>query len=478
MAINKLSAKKEEVRRQMDNIAGQREKWLKRNSYYYRDLNIFFRHNIPVNSSILEIGCGTGDLLNSLRPRRGAGIDISSEMIKNAKQKFPRLEFLEMDAENIEINEKFDYIIISDTLGYFEDIQKVFKETKKVADSNTRIIITFHNFLWTPFLKLAEILRLKMPQNRLNWLNRDDIVNLLYLEGYDVIKSGKRFLVPKSIPLISKLINKYIANLPIINSLCFTGFIIARPMPWLAENHKNKTVSVIIPARNEQGNIENAILRTPLMGEHTEFIFIEGNSTDDTYKEIIRVSEKYKDKYDIKYSKQDGKGKNDAVRKGFSLASGEILMILDSDLTVPPEELPKFYEAIASGKGEFINGSRLVYPVEKEAMRFLNMLGNKFFSVMISWLLSQKLKDTFCGTKVISKKNYDKLIVGRLYFGEFDQFGDLDLIFGSAKLNFKIVEVPIRYKARLYGETKMTRFKHGWLFLKMVVFAMNKIKFI
>lgn len=478
MEYNKLSAKKQEVRRRMDNTAGEREKWLKKNSYYYRDLNIFFRHNILAHSSILEIGCGTGDLLNSLKPKRGVGIDISSEMIKNAKQKFPHLEFLEMDAENVEINEKFDYIVISDTLGYFEDIQKVFREIKKIVGGETRVIITFHSFLWTPFLRLAEILRLKMPQNRLNWLNRDDIVNLLSLEGYDVIKSGKRFLMPKKIPLLSNLINKYIANLPIINSLCFTGFIIARPISWLTDNDKNKTVSVIIPARNEAGNIENAILRTPPLGRSTEFIFIEGNSADDTYNEIIRVSEKYKGQYNIKYSKQDGRGKGDAVRKGFNMASGEILMILDSDLTVPPEELLKFYEAIASGKGEFINGSRLVYPVEKEAMPFLNMLGNKFFSVAISWLLGQKLKDTFCGTKVISKKNYDRLAVSRLYFGEFDQFGDLDLIFGSAKLNLKIVEVPIRYKARSYGETKMAPFKQGWLFLKMILFAMDKIKFI
>jgi glycosyltransferase involved in cell wall biosynthesis len=213
------------------------------------------------------------------------------------------------------------------------------------------------------------------------------------------------------------------------------------------------------------------------MGAHTEFIFIEGHSSDGTLDEIKRVAEKYKDKFDIKYATQDGKGKGDAVRKGFAMASGDILMILDADLTTPPEDMPKFFNALASGKGEFINGTRLVYPLEDESMRSLNILGNKFFSLMFSWLLGQRLKDTLCGTKVISKKNYEKLIANRGYFGDFDPFGDFDLIFGAAKLNLKIVEIPVRYQAREYGSTNISRFRHGWLLIKMVVFAMNKIKF-
>ena len=214
------------------------------------------------------------------------------------------------------------------------------------------------------------------------------------------------------------------------------------------------------------------------MGKHTEIIFVEGNSTDDTFDEIQRIYEKYKDQRDIKYIRQDGKGKCDAVRKGFSIATGDILFILDADLTVSPEDLPKFFDAIASGKGEYINGSRLVYPMEKEAMRLLNIFGNKFFSMMFSWILGQRIKDTLCGTKVLSKDNYLKLSENRKYFGEFDPFGDFDLIFGSAKLNLKFIEIPIRYKARKYGETNISRFKHGWLLLKMVFYAINKIKFI
>ena len=237
-------------------------------------------------------------------------------------------------------------------------------------------------------------------------------------------------------------------------------------------------MTVVVPARNEKGNIENVVRRIPKMGSHTEIIFIEGGSNDDTLAELKRICDRYSDVLDVKYAVQDGKGKGDAVRKGFSMAKGDILMILDADLTVPPEELPKFYNAIATGCGEFINGSRLVYPLEEEAMRALNILGNKFFSLAFTWLLSQDLKDTLCGTKVMFKRHYEELINGRSYFGDFDPFGDFDLILGAAKLNLKIVEVPIRYRAREYGYTNISRFHHGWLLLRMVFFAMHKVKFV
>jgi ubiquinone/menaquinone biosynthesis C-methylase UbiE len=470
-----ISPEKERVASDSDKIAVRRMDFINKNKYYYKDLVKFLKYNVPEKSRILEVGCGNGYLMDKLSPERGVGIDISEKMIGVAREKYPNLKFYQMDGENIILEEKFDYIIISDSLGYFEDIQKLFRELKKVSNPSTRIIITFHNFIWSPFLKLAELLRMKMPQRRLNWLNKEDIINLLYVENFDIVNTGKRFLFPKKIFLFSDFINKYIAQLPLINNLCLTGYIIGR---LNSGEDKQYSVSVVVPARNEKGNIENAIKRMSRMGSHTEIIFVEGNSTDDTLGEIKRVYEKYKDNYDIKYTVQVGRGKGDAVRDGFAMAKGDILMILDADLTVPPEDLPKFYDAIAAGKGEYINGSRLVYPMEKEAMRSLNIIANNFFSIMFSWLLGQRIKDTLCGTKVISKDNYKKLIANRKYFGEFDPFGDFDLIFGAAKLNLKFVEIPIKYRAREYGSTNISRFRHGWLLLKMLFFALKKIKFI
>lgn len=476
--MEKLSHNKKRVLEAMEKLAPLRDKYIRRNRYYYKNLRNFFKFNIPEGSRVAEIGCGTGYLLNSLNPSHGLGIDFSPSMIEIARQNYPHLNFEVMDAEQLSIEEKFDYIVISDTLGYLEDIQQAFAEMKKMVHPGTRILISYQNFLWEPALWLAQKLRIKMPHPRLNWLNRGDVINLLQLEGFDVIKWGRRFLLPVNIPIFSWFVNKYIANLPIFNSLCLTGFTIARLPDVRPEKNADFSVSVIIPARNEKGNIEAAVLRVPEMGKHTEIIFVEGNSTDDTLEEIKRICEVYKDRRDIKYLVQEGKGKGDAVRKGYDHATGDILMILDADLTVPPEDLPKFYEAIATGKGEYINGTRLVYPMEDEAMRALNIMGNKFFSVMFSWLLGQRIKDTLCGTKVLTAENYRKLAANRAYFGNFDPFGDFDLIFGSSKLNLKLVEVPIRYRARIYGDTNISRFRHGWLLLKMVAYASNKIKFV
>lgn len=266
--------------------------------------------------------------------------------------------------------------------------------------------------------------------------------------------------------------------MPIIRHLSINQYSFAKPHQEVEHWENRFSTSIVIPARNESGNIENALLRMPAFGKHQEIIFVEGNSTDDTWATIQRIAEEYKDRFDIKILQQDGKGKGNAVRNGFAVATGDILMILDADLTVPPEDLPKFYNAIASGKGDFVNGSRLVYPMEKKAMRFLNLLGNKFFSLLFSWLLERPFKDTLCGTKVIFRTDYYRLIANRKFFGDFDPFGDFDLIFGAFKLNLKIVEVPIRYRERTYGDTNISRFKHGFILLQMCAFAARKLKFI
>lgn len=474
--MKKYPANKAGVLEACEQIAPKRDRYIRRNWYYYRNLTHFYRYNIPVGSSVIEIGCGTGFLLNAIKPGNGLGIDFSPAMIAAARRNYPHLRFEVADVEHQLPDETFDFVVISDTLGYLADIQAAFNKIKGVIHPGTRIIITYHSFLWEPLMWLVQVLGLKMPHRRLNWLNRDDLINLLHLEGYDVIKTGRRFLMPLYIPLISWFFNKYVAHLPLFNSLCLTGTIVARTevaQPVISQ----PVVSVIIPARNERGNIEEAVKRVPEMGARTEIIFVEGNSSDATLDEIKRVCAAYSSARDVKYLVQDGKGKGDAVRKGFDAASGDYLMILDADLTVAPEDLPRFFNAIHTGRGEYINGTRLVYPMEKEAMRTLNLMGNKFFSVMFSWILGQRIKDTLCGTKVLSAANYRQLAANRHYFGNFDPFGDFDLIFGASKMNLKLIEVPIRYRARTYGDTNISRFKHGWLLLKMVVYASLKIKF-
>ena len=464
-----------DLQQHFDAIAPKRRAWKKRNYYYHESIEAFFRFLVPENRKVLELGSGTGELLVALKPSYGVGIDISAGMTALAKDAFPNINFRQGNAEDPltwDIKGTFDYIIMSDLVGHLEDIQKTLENLKDFCSTHTRIIVSYYNFLWEPVLKLAEFFNLKTPTNAGNWLSPEDIENLLLLSGFGTIKEERRLIFPKKVPFLHKII-EFIGSLPLINRLCLSNYIVARP---LDENSvPEKSVSVIIPCKNEKGNIENAVKRLPDLGSHTEIIFIDGHSTDGTPDEIRRIMGLFPDK-DIKFLNQEGRGKGDAVRKAFEQAQADILMILDADLTVPPEEIPKFYNALASGKGEFINGSRLVYPMEEEAMRFLNMLGNKFFSLVFSWLLSQRIKDTLCGTKVISRENYMAISANRHYFGDFDPFGDFDLLFGASKLNLRIVEIPIRYRARQYGETQISRFKHGLLLMKMCFFAVRKMK--
>ncbi|MDY7036855.1 MAG: glycosyltransferase [Thermodesulfobacteriota bacterium] len=464
----------EEIIKRFDALAEKRQYWRERNRYYYDDQERYFRFLVPEGLSILELGCGTGDLLHALKPKRGVGIDFSQGMLKIARTRYPDLEFQEADIEHIgDWQETFDVLIMSDMIGHLQDIEETFRGLRAFCNSNTRIIISYYNFLWEPILKAGEIFNLKMPQQYQNWLASEDICNLLSLAQFQVVKSESRLLIPKRIPWFSDFVNRYFSSLPGIRRLCLTRYIVARAIQL--REKKAFSTTIMIPCRNEKGNIKAAIERIPSFGEHQEIIFVDGHSTDGTREKIERVIQEYPHK-DIKLMLQDGRGKGDAVRKGFSAAKCDILMILDADLTMPPEDLPKFYHALSEDHGEFINGSRLVYPMEKQAMRVLNLIGNKFFSIMFSWILNQRFKDTLCGTKALFRKDYEKIRAHRNYFGEFDPFGDFDLIFGAVKQNLKVVEVPIRYRERTYGRTNIKRFTHGWLLLKMTIFAYRKIK--
>jgi ubiquinone/menaquinone biosynthesis C-methylase UbiE len=460
-----------------DSIADRWDRWKKRNRYYHTSVERLLQFLVTPRSSVLEIGCATGDLLHAVQPTEGVGVDISPAMIHLAQKKYPHYAFHVMNAEELLLNQKFDYVVLSDLVGHLYDIQRTFEKTRTVMTSRSRLVITYYNFMWEPILLLAEELFMKTPQPRQNWINTHDLHNLLDLADFEIIRSGYRLLLPKYIPIISWLLNKYLSQLPLLRKLCVVRFIVARPR--IQEMHPERfSVSVIIPARNERGNIEKAVQRIPAMGSKTEIIFVEGGSKDGTLDEVKRVVETYGKKNVLSYYVQSGIGKANAVREGFAQATGDILMILDADLTVAPEDLPKFYHAIAANRGEFVNGSRLVYPMEKQAMRFLNLLGNKFFSIMFTYLLDQKFKDTLCGTKVLFKSDYEKISANRSYFGEFDPFGDFDLIFGAAKQNMKIVEMPIRYADRTYGETNIQRWRHGLLLLKMVLVAARRLKFV
>ena len=448
------------------------------NAAYREDDRKFMRFLIPPGKRVLELGCGIGELLAALEPSYGVGVDFSANTIAEATRLHPGLHFVPGDVESpatlAGIEGPFDYIVIADTIGMFEDIDGTLRLVHHLCTPSTRIIISYYSHLWEPILKLAELVNLRSKRPKINYIATVDFLNLMDIADFEVISQEQRQLIPLRWFGIGPFVNRFIAPLPGIRALCLRTYLVGRPV--LKFPDRKFSVSIVIPCRNEKGNIENAILRMPKFAAKQEILFVEGNSSDGTFEECERVRDAYKDSWDIKVMKQDGKGKGDAVRKGFAAATGDVLMILDADLTMPPEALPKYHDLIETGKAEFVNGTRLIYPMENEAMRPLNFIANRCFAYLFSYLVNTRLTDTLCGTKVLLRKDYEVLARERDYFGNFDPFGDFDLIFGAAKQNLKIVETPIHYKPRTFGETQISRFRDGWLLLKMVWFAYRKLK--
>ena len=469
------------LRKYFDEFAVVRDQWRQRNRGYHLELVRRYRYHVQPGSSVLEMGCSTGDLLAALEPARGVGVDLSPAMIERARAKYPQLEFICDAAETVALNRRtFDYIILSDLLGYSYDIAALFRRLRAHCHARTQIVINMHSHLWQPVLAAAEALGLKYRQPIINWVTREDVANMGALAGFEVVQSYITTLLPKRVPLLSAFCNRVLAPFAPFRWFCLVSWITLRlPMHPLKKNGSDEpaepTVTVICPCRNEAGNIPAIAERLPKMGRHMELIYIEGHSRDGTLEACHRTKTAHPE-MDISVYQQTGEGKKDAVWLGFSKARGDIVMILDADMTVAPEDLTAFYETLVSGRAEFVNGCRLVYPMEGQAMRFLNLVGNKLFSWFFSFIIGQPIKDTLCGTKALLRSDVQRILAGQSYFGAFDPFGDFDLIFGAAKLGLKIMDLPIRYRDRTYGTTQISRFRHGQLLLRMCGFGLVRIK--
>ncbi len=461
------------IREKNNSIAQQREGWIKRNPYYYSEVLKSLRFIISEGSTVLHVRCSTGFLLNELKPSVGVGIDDSDKQIEIASAAYPGLTFHHQSPERPKVEGIFDYIIIS-SVEDIVDLKAMLDGLKQNATRATRFILLHYNYLWHPLVQLAETLHLKIPQRLHNWLSLNDINNILHLSYYEPVHTKKIVLFPFYIPLLSYALNRFVARFPLLRELTMTRLTVARLLDIKTDEY---SVTVVVPCKNEVGNIENAVTRIPEMGKGTEIIFGDDNSTDGTKEKVQEMIKKYPNR-NIKVFDGPGICKAENVWTCFDQAGGDILMILDADLTVIPEELPYFYEAITRNYGEFINGSRLVYPMHRDAMKPVNMLGNKFFSTLFSYILDTKIKDTLCGTKVLWREDYRKIKKLRGTWGIQDRWGDYELIFGAAKQHLKHIDLPVHYMDRTYGETKMTnRFRNGWIMLRMSLISLMKIKF-
>jgi hypothetical protein len=445
-----------------------------RYSYYHDDTLAFFQNVIQHDSRVLVIGCDVGDLASRLQAAEVCVMDLDAESA--GRFSHPSVRAVDDLSKALE-QTAFDYVLLPYTLQYLENIQVFLETLRSGLKKEARVVVLGYNFLWAPMIKLAQRLGLKTPTPDLNWLSPRDVRNLFDLTRLQSITEGGRCLLPFSLPLISRWVNMFLAPLPFIRQLCQKSFAVARVLPGPMEG-KGLSVSVVVPARNEAGNIEPLMNLLPRLGARCELIFIEGHSTDNTWEEIQRQTQNHarRGEFEIQVMQQTGEGKADAVRQGFARATGDILMILDSDLSVRPKDLGLFYNALVSGAADFVNGSRLVYKMENEAMQILNLFFNSQFGLFVSWLIGQSVKDTLCGTKVLFRKDY--LRIQRAYpeLSKRDPFGDFELLFGAGRLCLKICDAPVAYKQRTYGSTNIRRFRHGWQLLKMCLASWPELK--
>lgn len=474
-----LDARRKRAHQHLSGLAGRRENWIKQNAYYYGMLGHLLGFIIAPQKRVLSVR-GNARQLADVKPSAGVLVEICEEIVTVARKEHPELTFRIAHpdtadfAEQFGNSEKFDYIIfncVDDTA----DIEAALKNLRHLSTPETRLIVVSYNPLWAPVFTLAEKLGLKLPELEQNWLSKIDIINFLETCGYECLKSYPSVFLPKYVPLLSGFLNGFCARLPGLNRLSMLQVYTARLVPEAIDPEKLK-VSVIIPCKDEQGNIASAVERMPKLGGRTEIIFCDDKSTDGTVEEIQRMQALHSGK-DIRLVAGPGICKSQNVWAGFRAATGDVLMILDADLTTMPEELPSFLELLCSGRAEFVNGSRLVYAMPIGAMKGANMLGNKFFSLVFSYLLDQRVKDTLCGTKVLWRKDWQRLEPLLDSWGTQDRWGDYELLFGASKLNLRIRDLPVHYQERLYGSTKMTRvFKNGLIMLRMCFYGFLRLK--
>lgn len=392
-----------------------------------------------------------------------ASVDCPQKQVVSDEESFPDL--------TDEVEER-TAVLVNGTFNHHFDVQGLLVNLKTHLARSSRVIVVLYNPYLRALYGLANKLGVRSGELPTTFITRVDLETLSAISGFAIVRQRPVVYCPFNLLGLGGLINRVLPVIPILKWFSLSFVVVLRPLI----KSKPEGISCVIPARNERGNIENALKRLENFPCRLEVLFVEGHSSDGTWEEIQRVAEAYKDRFKLQIVQQTGKGKNDAVRLGFSCATEPLLVILDADLTMPPEMLERFYFAYCEGLGDFVNGSRLVYPMEGEAMRFLNRLGNVFFAKLLSFVLDVRIGDSLCGTKLLSKRDYQRILAWRQDFGDFDPFGDFELLFPAAILGLGIVDVPIRYLARTYGSTNIQRFRHGALLFKMTAIGLFRIK--
>jgi SAM-dependent methyltransferase len=447
----------ERLRNYFNSIAPDWEAWRAKNRFYHEQIKELVVGAIAPGHRVLDIGSGLGDVLAAVRPSEGVGLNVSERLTELAREKHPNLRFETFDADAVVLPDGFrpDYVVSVNLLDHSYDIYELFASLRDSVTERTLILVTTSNPLWSPLLKLGSRIGRRTPDSPRNYITNRDLASVLNIQGFDIVEAGFVLPVPERIPVLGSLLNMVLPDIPVLRYASSTQYLAARPrLP-----RSRLSVSVIVPCHNEEGNVADCARRVPNMGARTEVIFVDDGSTDGTRSAALTAMEEDPRVRLIAYD--TNRGKANAVRAGFDAARNDVLMILDADMSVAPEDLPKFLAPLEDGTAEFVNGTRLIYPMEGQAMPTLNFLGNKAFCFLVSWVLRQRVSDTLCGTKAFLRRDYESMpLSGR------ERWGDFDLLFGAAREKLRVLEVPIHYRERVAGESKMSTSRDGVLFLR------------
>ena len=459
---------RESTREYFERIAPVWDYWHHKNRFYHCKMTELIRGMVRPRARVLELGSGTGDLLAALAPTAAIGLNVAEALTALARRKHPEFQFETVEVDQVKMADGFlpDYVVLNNVVDYVYDVCELLESLRPAMTDQTLLIMTSNNPLWGPWLRLASRLGQRVPDSPLNLITNRDIRSVLTLQGFDIVEEGMTLPVPRRVPILGPLVNTLVPEIPAVRYTSSVQYIAAR----LRVPRRALSCSVIIPCHNEEDNIAECVRRVPLLGSATEIVVVDDGSTDETRRrveQLMRVDSRVRlIAYDTNY------GKANAVRAGFEAACGEVLMILDADMTVIPEDLPKFLKPLQNGTADFVNGSRLVYPLRGRAMKFLNFLGNKAFCFLVSWIVRQRVSDTLCGTKALLRNDYLQMPrIGK------ERWGDFDLLFGAARLKLRILEIPVHYQERRSGKSKMRAIREVGLFLKTCWHGWKMLRF-
>lgn len=371
---------------------------------------------------------------------------------------------LDLQLEELK-NLNFELIILSDVIEVYDDLHVLFESINELLTENGVLLITSINTKWKIPLKLLEILNLKEKTKQFSHIHNKKFENIAAGVGFELISSKTRQFLPFKLFKIGNIFNKILEIIFFNFRLGIKSYILFR------KNNKffnQMTKSIIIPAKNEEGNLKKLVDRIPKT-LNTELIFSIGESKDKTLEIALEIQQNNKD-FNIKVFEQSKNGKANAVWEAVEKSNGEIIAILDSDISVDPEELVNFYEIIENNYADFVNGTRLIYEMEKGSMRFINRFGNRMFQYLIGKIINEPITDSLCGTKVFKKSLLKNIFWWQKTYKLNDPFGDFDLLFSASYSGAKILEYPIHYRARTYGNTQISRFRDGY---KLIIYLIK-----